>query len=144
MQKELDKIEKNATMVVEQNMPKDAADALLKDVRVSGTFRAATYNQLKLAYTDLCFTLVFDGGLFSPLIYCGSLCTHVLLAFRGYPTCLPSFKCYYQTCADSYSLLVIILLQEFVAQYREQFHTLVTKGQEIDETYGKLLVIAIM
>ena len=43
MQKELDKIEKNATMVVEQNMPKDAADALLKDVKVSGTFRAATY-----------------------------------------------------------------------------------------------------
>lgn len=43
MQKELDKIEKNATMVVEQNMPKDAADALLKDVKVSETFRAATY-----------------------------------------------------------------------------------------------------
>ena len=55
MQKELDKIEKNAAMVVEQNMPKDAADALLKDVKVSGTFRAATCNQLKLAYTDLCF-----------------------------------------------------------------------------------------
>ena len=44
MQKELDKIEKNAAMVVEQNMPKDAADALLKDVKVSGTFRAATCN----------------------------------------------------------------------------------------------------
>ena len=118
MQKELDKIEKNATMVVEQNMPKDAADALLKDVRVSGTFRAATYNQLKLAYTDLCFTLVFDGGLFSPLTYCGSLCTHVLVC-----------------------VMVFLLLQEFVSEYREQFHTLVTKGQEIDETYGKLLVM---
>lgn len=55
MQKELDKIERNAAMVVEKNMPKDAADALLKDVKVSGTFRAATCNQLKPAYTDLCF-----------------------------------------------------------------------------------------
>ena len=68
MQKELDKIEKNATMVVEKNMPKDAADALLKDVKVSGTLRTATCNQLKPAYTDLCFALVFDGRLFPPSI----------------------------------------------------------------------------
>ena len=59
----------------------------------------------------------------------------------------PVFNCYYQAlCANSYVLRSYcnVLLQEFVAQYREQFHTLVTKGQEIDETYGKLLVIAIM
>ena len=41
MQKELDKIEKNATMVVEQNMPKDAADALLKDVKVKWNIQSS-------------------------------------------------------------------------------------------------------
>ena len=47
--------------------------------------------------------------------------------------------CYQQTFVCKF-----VCLQEFVAQYREQFHTLATKGQEMDETYGKLLVIAIM
>ena len=59
----------------------------------------------------------------------------------------PVFNCYHQTLhANSYVSRSSYnpLLQEFVAQYREQFHTLVTKGQEMDETYGKLLVIAIM
>jgi len=43
-------------------------------------------------------------------------------------------------CAWSLPQIPHILLQAFVAHYREQLHALDVKGQEMDETYRKLLV----
>ena len=66
MQKELDKIEKNATMVVEQNMPKDAADALLKDVKVKWNIQSSHIQSVKAGlYRPVFHTCIWQWTFFS-------------------------------------------------------------------------------
>jgi len=64
MQKELDKIEKNAGRVAEQqNMAKSTADVLMKDVKVYHPTAVAAMENICVVYTsNQMFTMVCDSS----------------------------------------------------------------------------------
>lgn len=83
--------------------------------------------------------LVTDLIGISWLVNWAVLCAHYLVTLDRFcmVTCISTLH----QCAWSLLQIPHILLQAFLAHYREQLHALDVKGQEMDETYRKLLVM---